>query len=45
MRNSKISLRLGKYIPLDAKNDRVLAFARLTEFETAIIAINIDHEP
>ena len=47
MRREKMVLRYGEYIPLIARNekeieDRVLAFARYSLQETAIIAINLN---
>jgi len=51
LRREKMVLRYGEYVPLVAKNDvntleeRVLAFARYSLQETAIIATNLnDHE-
>jgi hypothetical protein len=48
LRREKMVLRYGEYIPLNAKKDdinleeRVLAFARYSLQETAIIATNVN---
>lgn len=50
MRANKEVLRVGKLIPLSAEHDlgwhtHVLAFARYTKKEIAIIAINFNDSP
>lgn len=48
LRREKMVLRYGEYVPLNAKKDdtnleeRVLAFARYSLQETAIIATNVN---